>query len=92
MSDCNHSPSLCGLVAGGPGEPDLISEKTQQLSSHPAELQPPLFIWGLPRLAEALRVWCWGSGLRADTAGQGLVHPVLPALGHEFLPCSWENC
>ena len=44
MSDCNHSPSLCGLAAGRLGEPDLISEPMQQLSSHPVIIAPTLHL------------------------------------------------
>ena len=44
MSDGNHGPSLCGLAVGGAGEPDLISEQTQQLSSHPAVTAPTLHL------------------------------------------------
>lgn len=40
-----------------------------------------LHLGSLQVLTEALRVWHPGTGLRAATAGQGPVHPVLPALG-----------
>lgn len=89
MNDCDHclliSPSLCKLApCGAPENQTLFVNKckshwfTTQTSYGPSSSSGG---GGRSECRLALRVWPHGTGLGADTAGRGLVHPVLSTFG-----------